>query len=164
MNREWSRAYPPGAGRWGVIAWEAGGLAYLHWTTARLFDLPDAAAWALAAAFLLVWLLGSWRVVRMGPYVSGDALLLRGVFRSRTIPWTDIEDAAAEEITHRLGAFRVPAGRAVVLTLRSGERVTTSVWEKGLDLHRRPDLFGQVCRELRARVLAARVPARPPAR
>ncbi|MBU2670973.1 PH domain-containing protein [Actinoplanes bogorensis] len=148
MNGEWARAYPPSAGRWGVIAWEAAGLAYLQWTTVRLFELGSVAAWLLAVTFGLAWAVGSWQVARMGLYLSDAALRIRGVFRTRTVPWSAIGAVSVEDVAY----WRIPAGRAVVLTLRDGTRLNTSLWERGMDFHGRPQMFRSVCRDLRRRI------------
>ncbi|WP_127507674.1 PH domain-containing protein [Actinoplanes solisilvae] len=152
MSPEWDRAYAPAAGRWAVIVWEAGGLAYLHWTTVRLFDLGSTAAWALAGFFAVLWVVGSWQVRLMGLYVSPAALRLRGVIRSRTVPFGEIAAVTVEEVVHRLGPWRIPAGRTVILTLRDGVRLNTAMWERGLDFHRRPAEFHAVYQELRRRI------------
>jgi hypothetical protein len=151
MNEEWERAYPPGSGRWMVIAWEAAGLAYLHWTTVRLFDLAGAGVWVLAAVFAVAWAAGSWQVTKMGLYLSRDALRIRGVFRTRTLVWAGIERVTVEDVHY----WRVPAGKSVILTTRAGERVDAAMWEQGMDFHRRPREFRAVCQELRRRVDAS---------
>ncbi|MFI1993031.1 PH domain-containing protein [Actinoplanes sp. NPDC020271] len=155
MVEEWARAYQPARARWAVIVWEAAGLAYLHWTTARLFGLGADLSVALAVVFALVWVVGSWQVLRMGVYVSEHAVRVRGVVRTRTIPWAEIDGVAVDDVVQRVGPLRVPAGRTVVLALRGGGQVDTAMWERGLDFHHRPQLFRDVCRELRDRVPAA---------
>ena len=152
MNAEWSRAYPPSTGRWVVIAWEAAGLTYLHWTTVRLFTLGDATGWLLAAALAVTWAAGSWQVARMGLYLSDAALRIRGVFRTRTIPWPSIAAVTVEDVTYRAGPLPVPAGRTVMLTLRDGTRLNTAMWRRGMDFHNRPQMFHSVCQELPSRL------------
>ncbi|MBM2615210.1 PH domain-containing protein [Actinoplanes sp. LDG1-06] len=152
MSENWQRAYHPGAGRWGVIAWEAAGLTYLHWTTVRLFDLGSAAGWVLAVTFALAWAAGSWQVGKMGLYVSDTGLRLRGVVRTRTVEWVAIEAVTVEEVVERVGPWRVPAGRTIMLTLHDGRRLNTAMWERGLDFHGRADVFRAVYQELRDRI------------
>jgi hypothetical protein len=152
MNLAWVRAYPPSPARWGVVAWEAAGLAYLHWTTVRLFGLREDAGWVLAVTFALAWAAGSWQVVRMGVYLSTDALRIRGILRTRTVPFEAIEAVTVEDVVYRAGPCHVPAGKAAILILRRGGRVNTTMWERGMDFHRRPQMFRTVCRELRRRI------------
>ena len=152
MNLEWVRAYPPSPARWGVVVWEAAGLAYLHWTTVRLFGPREDAGWVLAVTFALVWAVGSWQVVRMGLYLRTDALRIRGVLRTRTVPWSAIEAVTVEDVVYRAGPCRIPAGKTVILILRRGDCVNTAMWERGMDFHRRPQVFRAVYRELRRRI------------
>jgi hypothetical protein len=152
MNGKWARAYPPSLGRWGVIVWEAAGLAYLHWTTARLVDLRDDAGWMLAVIFALVWAAGSWQVVHMGLYLNAGAVRIRGIFRTRTVPWADIQTVTVEDIVYRAGPLRIPAGKTVILTLYHGDRLNTAMWQQGMDFHRRPQMFRTVQQDLRRRV------------
>lgn len=152
MNAEWARAYPPSPARWGVVAWEAAGLAYLHWTTVRLFGLPHDAGWLLALTFALAWAAGSWQVLQMGMYLSADALRIRGVFRTRTVRWSTIRAAAVEDVAYRIGPYRLPAGKTVVLILQEGNRVNTAMWAQGMDFYRKPQMFRTVYSELRRRI------------
>ncbi|GAA4949796.1 PH domain-containing protein [Actinoplanes utahensis] len=153
MVEDWVRAWQPARARWAVVVWEAFGLAYLHWTTARLFDLGTDAAVLLAALFLLVWAAGSWQVARMGVYFSEHAVRVRGVLRTRTVPWADVDGVFVDEVVHRAGPLRIPAGKTVFLALRDGGRVNTAMWEQGLEFHHRPQLFREVCRQLRQRAV-----------
>ncbi|GAA4605495.1 hypothetical protein BJY16_005411 [Actinoplanes octamycinicus] len=167
MVDDWARAYRPARARWGVIAWEAAGLAYLHGTTVRLFDLDADGSIPLAVVLLLTWIAGSWQVVRMGVYLRAGAVRIRGVMRTRTIPFADIAEVSVEDVVHRVGPLRVPSGRTVFLVLRDGTRVNTAMWQRGLDFHHRPRLFREVCRELRDRVAphpATALAPSPPAR
>ena len=152
MSGDWTRVYPAGPGRWGVIAWEAGGLAYLHWTTVRLFALVPTASWLLAATFALTWTVGSWKILRMGLYLSPGSLMIRGIIRTRTIPWTKIATMTVEEVTYRVGRWLIPAGKSVILTLNNGQRLNAAMWEKGMDFHSHPQTFKSACQTLRYRI------------
>lgn len=113
MDSEWSRAYPTSPGRWGVIVWEAGGLGYLQWTTVHLFDITGSASWVLAAAFAILWIIGSRRIVQMGLYLSESALMIRGIVRTRTIAWTSIEWLSIVTIVLGVMCVLGPTGVAV---------------------------------------------------
>ena len=157
MDAEWSRAYQPSAGRWAVIVWEAGGLGYLQWTSVQLFDLSMGASWLLASTFTVLWIVGSWRIINMGLYLSNCGLLISGIVRNRTIAWESIERMSVEDVTYRLGPLHIPAGKSVIFTLRNGDRVNASMWEKGMDFHSRPQVFRMVCHDLRSRISSASV-------
>jgi hypothetical protein len=151
---EWSRPYTPGAGRRWIIVWEAGALAYLHWTTVRLFGLGTTASLVLGAAFVVLWVVGSWRINRMGVYVNHTGVLVRGLVFSRTLPWARVERIIVRSA--RIG------GRQVLIDLRDGSTVKTSLWEQGVDFHHRRAVFRSVCQELRERHRAATAPAPVP--
>jgi hypothetical protein len=154
VSSRWSRAYPPGRGRWLVLGWEAAGLGYLHWATVRLFDLPPAGSRVLAAALAALWLVAAWRITVMGVCVSDTGLRLRGLTTTRTLRWAEVERITVERTAHQVAGVPVAAGRSVVVTLHSGERVPTPLWEQGMDFHARPALFQAVYRELRDRCAA----------
>jgi hypothetical protein len=149
------RPYAPGRGRWLVIAWELGGLGFVGWTTARLFDLGPRPAAVLAGALALVWLVGSWRILRIGVYVSGYGVRIRGLVDSRTLRWTEIESFALDEVINRLGGFELPRETTVRIRCRDGRLVNTPLWAQGIDFHSRPGVFREVYHGLRERHLAA---------
>lgn len=149
------RSYAPGRGRWLVIGWELGGLAFAGWTTVRLFDLGPGPARLLAGALALLWLVGSWRILRIGVYVSGYGVRIRGLARSRTLRWTEIESFALAEVNHRLGGFELPRETTVRVRCRDGRVVNTPLWAQGIDFHYRPGTFREVYHGLRERHLAA---------
>jgi Bacterial PH domain len=138
-----------------VIAWELGGLAFAGWTTARLFDLGSDPTRVLTAALAVTWLLGSWRILRIGVYVSEYGVRIRGLARSRTLRWTEIESFALDQVVHRLGGFELPRETTVRIRCRDGRLVSTPLWAQGIDFHSRPGTFREVYQGLRERHLAA---------
>jgi hypothetical protein len=155
VGSEWVRPYTPGRGRWLIIAWEFGGLAFLDWSTVRLFELAPRAAAMLTAGMVVLWLVASWRIVRMGVYVSEHGVRSRGVIGSRTLRWTQIEHITLDQAVYRVGRVRVPSGTTVVIKCRNGEWVNTSLWVQGVDFHARPHVFRDVYHGLRERHSAA---------
>jgi hypothetical protein len=150
------RPYSPGRGRWLIIAWELGGLALLLWSTVRIYELgPRAAGW-LGGALVLLWLAGSWRILRLGVYVSDHGVLVRGLVGSRVLPWSRIDRIAVDDVVHRVAGFEIPSGRTVVISCRDGEAVNTPLWAHGIDFRFRPGVFRQVYQGLRAHHAAAR--------
>jgi hypothetical protein len=138
-----------------IIAWELGGLAMLDWTTVRLFELTPRAAAGLTAVLVVLWLVGSWRIVRMGVYVSEYGVRVRGLIGSRTLRWTQIQHITLDQAEYGIGRLRVPGGTTVVIKCRNGDWVNTSLWVQGIDFHARPHLFSDVYQGLRERHAAA---------
>jgi hypothetical protein len=159
----WVRPYTPGAGRWLVIGWEAVALAVLGWTTVPLFDLSGHWVGVTFAALAATWLLGAWRIVRMGVYVGGSGVRIRGLLRTRTVRWHDIAHIWLHRSSHRVGRWEIPSGMTVLLQRRDGATINTELWAQGVDFHSRPKVFRAVYHELRDRHLAATRPRPRPA-
>jgi hypothetical protein len=155
VTSAWVRPYAPSHGRWLVVAWELAGLAFLDWSTVRLFEMESRAALALTAALALLWLVGSWRIARMGVYVSEYGVRSQGLIGSRTLRWTQIEHITLDQVVYRFGGLRVPSGMAVVIRCHNGTLVNTSLWAQGIDFHYRPAVFRDVYHSLRERHSAA---------
>lgn len=156
MSDSWVRPYTPGTGRWIVIAWEAVALALLGWSTVGLFHLTGHGVRVLACTLAAVWVVGAWRILQMGAYLSRDGLRLCGLLRSRTMRWQEIENVRLHKATHRLGPWEIESGMTVLIESRDGTTVNTELWAQGVDFHSRPKLFRAVYHELRNRHLAAR--------
>jgi hypothetical protein len=159
MKRQWMRPYTPGRGRWLVIAWELGGLAFVGWTTVRLFDLGSQPAALLWGALAALWLLGSWRILRIGVYVSDRGVRVRGLAGSRTLRWAEIDFFTLDHVVYRIGGFELPRETTVRIRCRNGRTVNTPLWAQGIDFHARPGAFGAVYHALRERHLAAQATA-----
>lgn len=155
MTYAWMRPYAPGRGRWLVIAWELGGLAFAGWTTTRLFDLESGPAWLLAGTLGLMWLVGSWRILRIGVYVSEYGVRIRGLVSSRTLRWTEIDSFTLDQVISRFGGFELPRETTVRIRCRDGRVVSTPLWAQGIDFHSRPHAFREVLQGLRERHVAA---------
>ena len=163
MDTQWIRLYPPGRGRWLVLAWEVASMAMLSWTTADLFDLTSRGTAVLNVLLALVWGFGAWRIAGMGVYVSEHSVRMRGLFRSQTLGWQEIASFRLHQATHRLGGLRIPGDLTVLIERCDGATVNTELWAQGVDFHSRPGLFRAVFHDLRERHLAATrlAPRRP---
>ncbi|GIF05289.1 PH domain-containing protein [Actinoplanes siamensis] len=158
MADNWVRPYEPGSGRWLVIAWEAFALALLSWATIRQFDLMGHGVRVVACLLAAVWVVGAWRILQLGVYVSAEGVLIRGLLRSRVMPWPEIAGVHLRRATHRLGPWRIESGTTVLLERRNGQTVNTELWEQGVDFHSRPKVFRAVYQEIRARHRTASAP------
>ncbi len=145
----WVRPYEPGSGRWLVIAWEAVALAMLSWATVRQFDLMGHGVRVVACLLAAVWVVGAWRILQLGVYVSPEGVLIRGLLRSRVMRWREIAGVRIHRARHRLGPWEIESGNTVLLERMNGETVNTELWEKGVDFHSRPTVFRAVYQEIR---------------
>jgi hypothetical protein len=155
VGENWIRPYTPGNGRWLVIAWEAVALLFLTWATVQQFDLIGHGMRAVAGVLAVVWVVGSWRIMQHGVYVSTDGVLIRGLLRSRVLRWGEIEGVRLHKATHRLGPWEIESGMTVLIERHDGATVNTELWAQGVDFHARPKLFRAVYHEIRNRHLAA---------
>ena len=155
VNESWIRPYTPGNGRWVIIAWEAVALSLLAWSSVGQFGLAWHGIRLLSCAMAVVWVLGAWRILQMGAYVSADGLRICGLLRSRTMRWHDVENVRLHKATHRLGPWNIESGMTVLIERRDGTTVNTELWAQGVDFHSRPAVFRAVYDELRNRHLAA---------
>jgi hypothetical protein len=151
VAENWVRPYEPGSGRWLVIAWEAVALAMLTWATVRQFDLMGHGVRVVACLLAAVWVVGAWRILQLGVYVSADGVLIRGLLRSRAMRWQEIVGVRLHRATHRLGPWEIEGGNTVLLERADGGTVNTELWENGVDFHSRPKVFRAVYQEIRNR-------------
>ena len=155
VSSAWTRPYTAGTGRWIVIGWEAASFAALGWTTARLFEFSGHTVTVMAAALAAVWVVGAWRIIEMGVYVSPRGVRIRGLLRTRTLAWHDIAGIWLHQASHKLGPVEIPSGRTVLIERRNGGTVNTELWAQGVDFHSRPSVFKAVYHDLRERHHAA---------
>jgi hypothetical protein len=146
----WERPYEPGAGRWLVIAWEAVALALLGWTSILQFGLTGPGIRIMIGVLAVVWVIGAWRIVRMGVYAGAGGARIRGLLRSRTLRWPEVAHIHLHKATHRLGPWEIESGLTVLIERRDGAMVNTELWAQGVDFHSRPRVFRAVYQELRA--------------
>ena len=151
MHQNWTRPYPPGSGRWLIIAWEAAALALLAWATIRQFELSGTGVTLVGCAIAALWVVGAHRILRMGAYVGAQGLRIHGLLRSRTTYWRDIDHLRLHRATHRVGPWEFESGMTVLIERHDGSTVNTELWAQGVDFHARPSLFRAVYQELRAR-------------
>lgn len=157
VGDDWVRPYSPGTGRWLVIGWEAVAFGLLGWASIGLFELTGVGVRILALLMAVVWVLGGWRILEMGVYVSPEALRIRGLLRSRTMRWDEIAHVRLHRHMNKIGRWELQGGMTVLIERRGGSTVNTELWAQGVDFHRRPHLFRAVYHELRNRHLAATV-------
>ena len=155
VSDSWVRPYTPGTGRWLVIGWEAVALGLLAWASVDQFDLSRFGLRLLACAIAAAWVLGAWRILQMGAYVSAGGLRICGLLRSRTMRWDQVQNVRLHKAAHRLGRWEVESGMTVLIERRDGSTVNTELWAQGVDFHSRPKVFRAVYHELRDRHLAA---------
>lgn len=155
MDESWERPYTAGPGRYLVIGWEALALALLAWTTVRQFELSGHGVRLVAVALAALWVVGAYRILRMGAYVGEDGLRIHGLLWSRTLRWREIAQVRLHQATHRVGRWQIESGMTVLIERRDGSTVNTELWAQGVDFHARPSLFRAVYHELRTRHLAA---------
>ncbi len=160
MGDEWKRPYTPGTGRWLVIVWEAVALALLGWSTVEQFGLAGPGIRILAAGIATVWVVGGWRILRMGVYLGPAGVRIRGLLWSRTMRWEQVAHVRLHQHTRKIGGWQLQGGMTVLIERRDGTMVNTELWAQGVDFHSRPQVFRDVYRELRERHLAAVAPAR----
>ena len=155
MGDEWERPYTTGTGRRLVIAWEAGALGLLGWTSVQHFGLAGHGITILAGVLTAMWVVGGWRIIEMGVYVGPRGLRIRGLLRTRTMSWEDIAHVRLHQQVHKLGGWRIDSGLTVLIERRDGSTVNTELWAQGVDFHSRPHVFREVYHLLRDRHLAA---------
>lgn len=154
MNETWVRPYSTGAGRWIVIGWEAAALAFLAWSTIQQFAISGTSRHVVAGVLAAIWVIGTARIIEMGVYVGPKGLLVRGLVRTRRVPWAEVAHVRLHKATHKIGRWEIESGMTVLIERRDGSTVNTELWAQGIDFHRRPRAFRAVYHELRNRHLA----------
>ncbi|SDT72504.1 PH domain-containing protein [Actinoplanes derwentensis] len=134
-----------------MIAWEAAALGLLTWASIRQFDLIGHGVRAITGVLAVVWVIGAWRILQHGVYVSSHGLLIRGLVRSRTMYWRDIAAVHLHRSTHKLGWWELQDDMTVLIERHDGATINTELWAQGVDFHARPKLFRAVYQEIRSR-------------
>ncbi|MFC0526767.1 PH domain-containing protein [Phytohabitans kaempferiae] len=137
------------------MVWELAALAIFGWSTVELFELSGLGVLLLGLGLAALWAVGCWRIARMGVYVSAYGVRVRGLIRSRTIAWCDVEQIRLHEGAHRIGRLEIPSGMTVLIERVGGADVPTSLWAQGVDFHNQPGAFRAVYHDLRERHAAA---------
>ncbi|BCB81083.1 hypothetical protein GCM10022251_66830 [Phytohabitans flavus] len=137
------------------MVWELAALAIFGWTTVELFELGGFRVLALGLGLAVLWVVGCWRIARMGVYVSEYGVRVRGLVRSRTIAWRQVEHVRLHQAAHRIGRLEIPSGTTVLIERADGGDVPTSLWAQGVDFHNQPGVFRAVYHDLRERHAAA---------
>jgi hypothetical protein len=145
------------------MLWELVALGIFGWTTVGLFPLPRLGVVVLGLALAALWGAGCWRIALMGVYVSEYGVRVRGLLRTHTMAWHDVEHIRLHEAAYRIGRFKIPSGMTVLIERQTGADVPTSLWAQGVDFHRQPGAFRAVYHDLRERHAAALHPSPSPA-
>ncbi|GAA0941097.1 PH domain-containing protein [Virgisporangium aurantiacum] len=152
----WRRPYRSGLGRWIVALWEGAAMVFLHRTSAELFHLDGRPADILAVVLGAFWVALCVRLARMGVFVGGGGIQIRGLVTRRTIPWRAIERITVQHVSQRVLGLTIPAGRAAVIELRDGGHIDSTLSTEGVDFKFSPKRFVQACTQLRAEHASAR--------
>jgi hypothetical protein len=143
-----------------VVAWELFGLAFFGWTTERALRpsiaLTPPGIVLLVLALFVVWVLASYRILRMGVYVSDQGVRVLGLLRSRTVRWAEIERITVRETRQSIGRLQVAGGMSVQIDPHDGAPIETTLWAQGIDFAFRRDAFHAAYRELRRHLTAYR--------
>ena len=160
VTTQWHRPYSPGPGRWFVVAWELFGLAFFGWATEGA--LRPSIGWTprgtvlLVLALFVAWVLASYRILRMGVYVSDRGVRILGLLGRRTVHWSEVERITVRETRHSIGRLRVAGGMSVQIDPRDGAPIETTLWAQGIDFAFRRHAFHAAYRELRQHLTAYR--------
>jgi len=164
VTTRWRRPYSPGPGRWIVVVWELFGLGLFGWSTERVLRpsiaLTPAGIVALVIALLVVWVIGSYRILRMGAYVSEHGVRVQRVIGSYTVSWAEVERITVRDSRHKVGGLQVGGGLSVQIEPRNGDPIETTLWAQGIDFAFRPHAFHAAYRALREHLTAYRERAR----
>lgn len=138
------------------MAWELFGLGFFGWSTERVLGLSAPGITLLAPALLAVWIIFSYRILRMGVYVSDHGVRVLGLLGTRTVYWSEVEQIIVRDTRHSIGPLRVPGGMSVQIDPRHGAPFETTLWAEGIDFAFRRHAFHAAYRELRHHLTAYR--------
>jgi hypothetical protein len=140
------------------------GLAFFGWTTLRLFE--PTVGWTTPGIALLVltlfavWVVASYRILRMGVYVSDRGVRVLGLLGSRTVDWSEVDGITVRETRQSIVGLQVASGMSVQIEPRDGAPIETTLWAQGIDFAFRRHAFHAAYRELRQHLNAYRQHAR----
>jgi hypothetical protein len=143
-----------------VVAWELFGLAFFGWTTQRM--LQSSIAWTppgivlLVLALFAVWIVASYRILRMGVYVSDQGVRVLGLLGSHTVRWSEVDRITVRDTRHSIRRLQVAGGMSVQIEPRDGAPIETTLWAQGIDFAFRRQAFHAAYRELRQHLTAYR--------
>jgi hypothetical protein len=98
----------------------------------------------------------SYRILRMGVYVSGQGVRVLGLLGSRTVQWSEVERITVRDSRLSIGRLQVAGGMGVQIEPRVGAPIETTLWAQGIDFAFRRDAFHAAYRELRQHLSAYR--------
>jgi hypothetical protein len=110
----------------------------------------------LVAALAVVWIAFSYRILRMGVYVSEQGVRVFRLIGSRTVRWSEVERITVRDTRHSIGRMRVAGGMSVQIDPRHGAPIQTTLWAEGIDFVFRRHAFHAAYRELREHLTAYR--------
>jgi hypothetical protein len=110
----------------------------------------------LVAALFAVWVAFSYRILRMGVYVSDQGVRVFRLIGSRTVRWSEVERITVRDTRHSIGRLRVAGGMSVEIEPRDGAPIQTTLWAEGIDFVFRRHAFHAAYRELREHLTAYR--------
>jgi hypothetical protein len=143
-----------------VVAWELFGLAFFGWTTEQVLRptvvLTPPAILLLVLGLFAVWVIGSYRILRMGVYVSEHGVRVLRLVGSRTVPWSQVERISVHDTRQTLGRFKIASGMTVLIEPREGAPIETTLWAEGIDFAFRKHAFHAAYQELRTHLTAYR--------
>jgi hypothetical protein len=135
-------------------------LALFGWSTERVLRpsmaLSPAAIALLVLGLTVVWVLFSYRILRMGVYVSDHGVRVKHLLGSRTVRWSEVERITVRDTRHSIGRLRIAGGKSVQIEPHEGRPIETTLWAEGIDFAFRKYAFHAAYKELRQHLTAYR--------
>ena len=143
-----------------MVAWELFGLGLFGWSTEQLLRpslaLSPLSIALLVAALFTVWVGASYRILRMGVYVSDQGVRVYRLIGSRTVRWSEVERITVRDTRHTIGRLQIAGGLSVQVEPHTGAPIETTLWAEGIDFAFRRHAFHAAYRELRQHLAAYR--------
>jgi hypothetical protein len=118
--------------------------------------LSPAAIALLVLGLTVVWALFSYRILRMGVYVSDHGVRVKHLLSSRTVRWSEVERITVRDTRHSIGRLRIAGGKSVQIEPHEGRPIETTLWAEGIDFAFRKHAFHAAYKELRRHLTAYR--------